>query len=404
MDAVLVLNAGSSSLKFASFDAGADRAARPIWRGRIARCADGVEWRVIDDDGEVISQSIDTERTGPFSLDAALAVLLGWLGAQPSNLSIRAIGHRVVHGGEQHHAPAVITDELHDALAQLVSMAPLHQPHSLQAIRQSRRLWPDAAQVACFDTAFHRTQPAVAQAFALPRELTESGIRRYGFHGLSFDYIASRLDSVLGPRGRGKVIVAHLGNGASLCAMVDGRSVAATTGFSTLDGLVMGTRCGNLDPGVVLHLQQERGLSVEAVSEMLYHRSGLLGVSGSSGDMRTLLGLMAAGDAHAAEAIELYVYRIVCEIGSLAAAMGGLDALVFTGGVGENAAPIRERVAAGCAWLGAAIDTTANRADLDLIHAKASRVAMAVIPTDEESVIATQTLQLLAAMNGLSAG
>jgi acetate kinase len=258
--------------------------------------------------------------------------------------------------------------------------------------------------VACFDTAFHRTQPAVAQAFALPRELTESGVRRYGFHGLSFAYIETRLDSVLGQRGRGKVIVAHLGNGASLCAMVDGKSVAATTGFSTLDGLVMGTRCGSLDPGVVLHLQQERGLSVEAVSELLYHRSGLLGVSGTSGDMRTLLGLMDEGDAHAAEAIELYVYRIVCEVGSLAAAMGGLDALVFTGGVGENAAPIRERVAIGCAWLGAAIDTTANRADLDLIHMDRSRVAMAVIPTDEESVIAAQTLQLLAAMNGLSAG
>lgn len=275
------------------------------------------------------------------------------------------------------------------ALEALVPWAPLHQPHNLLPIRRAARRWPGVTQVACFDTAFHCTQPAVAQAFALPRHIAEEGVRRYGFHGLSFESIAGRLGAVFGvPVGRGKVVVAHLGHGASLCAMANGCSIASTMGFSALDGLVMGTRCGTLDAGVVLHLMQHGGMTAQQVSDLLYNESGLLGVSGISSDMAVLL---ESTDARAAQAIDLFVYRAVAEIGAMAAALGGIDALVFTAGIGEHAAAVRARIVAGCGWLGAVLDEAANDIDLELIHAPSSRLAIAVIPTDEELVIATHT-------------
>ncbi|HSI56998.1 MAG TPA: acetate/propionate family kinase [Ideonella sp.] len=399
MDAILVLNAGSSSLKFAAYEAAAAAGElRLIGKGRIAQHGPEVELRVERADGMLLEQSTRTTAAQHFDHDQAMGRLFGWLDEHRGGLTLAAVGHRVVHGGQHHTAPVRVTDEVLSELDTLVPLAPLHQPYSLAAIRALRERMPALAQVACFDTAFHATQPPVAQAFALPREVTSAGVRRYGFHGLSYEFVASRLAEVVGEKAGGRVVVAHLGNGASLCALQGGRSVAATTGFSTLDGLMMGTRCGALDAGAVLYLLQQRGMSAQQVSDLLYLRSGLLGVSGLSGDMQVLLD---SDDPHAAEAVALFVYRVVCEIGALAAALGGLDALVFTAGIGANSSVIRARVCAGCAWLGAELDEDANAVDLELIHAPTSALRLAVIPTDEEQMIARHTLRCTAP--GLSA-
>lgn len=321
-----------------------------------------------------------------------MATILNWINARRDTLRLVAVGHRVVHGGRKYFAPVRVNDEVLHDLDTLVPLAALHQPHNLRSIRVLRETAPDLPQVACFDTAFHRTQPNVAQAFALPREISDAGVRRYGFHGLSYEYIATQLPRIFGARANRKIIVAHLGNGASLCALDDGKSVASSMGFSALDGLMMGTRCGTLDPGVVLYLLQELHMAPQDVSDMLYSRSGLLGVSGISSDMQTLL---ASTDPRAAEAIDLFVHRVVCEIGSLAAAMGGLDALVFTAGIGEHAAPIRDRICRACEWLGAALDEKANLGGQELIHASSSALWLAVVPTNEESMIAAHTLRCL---------
>lgn len=394
MEAILVLNAGSSSVKFAAFEAvAAPGELRLIGKGHVARVAAEIEWFIEDAQGSTLETSRTPCVGDRFDHDAAMARVLTWIDAHRDGVTLAAVGHRVVHGGAQYAAPVRVTDAVLRDLEALVPWAPLHQPHNLMPIRSVGKRWPGVAQVACFDTAFHHTQPAVAQAFALPRAITEAGVRRYGFHGLSCESIARRLTQVLGAQvGRGKVIVAHLGNGASLCAMVDAKSVASTMGFSALDGLVMGTRCGTLDAGVVLYLLQHLGMTAPQVSDLLYSHSGLLGVSGISSDMQALL---ASTDPRAAEAIALFVHRIVCEIGALTAAMGGVDALVFSAGIGEHAAAIRSRTVAGCAWLGAVIDETANDIDLELIHAPSSTLRLAVIPTDEESMIATQTLSIL---------
>lgn len=315
--ATLVLNAGSSTLKYALYDYEGGE----LQRGKF------------EHDG-----SIDNFCHG-------LTQLLDGLG----QITVKAVGHRVVHGGSEYGAPVLLDTRHIEALRRLASLAPLHQPHNLAGIDAVTRLLPAVPQVACFDTAFHHDQPAVAQCLGLTRELHEAGIRRYGFHGLSYEYIAGQLPAVLGERANGRVIVAHLGSGASLCAMRERRSVATTMGFSTLDGLLMATRCGNLDPGVLLYLMQERGMTTKAISELLYQRSGLLGISGLSGDMRTLL---ASDTSEAQEAIELFCYRVCRETGSLIAALGGLDALVFTGGIGEHAHEIRTRICAGLSWLG----------------------------------------------------
>ena len=276
--------------------------------------------------------------------------------------------------------------------SRLVPLAPLHQSHNLSPIRVIAEATPHLPQVACFDTAFHRSQSLLAQSFALPRELTAAGVRRYGFHGLSYEYIAARLRETEPVIAAGRVIVAHLGNGASLCAMRDGRSVASTMGFTAVDGLMMGTRTGALDPGVLLYLMDERGMNARQIEELIYSKSGLLGVSGISSDMRTL---RASPAPEAREAIDLFVYRIAREIGSLSAALGGLDGLVFTGGIGENDAATRREVAARCIWLGVEIDAAANEAAGPRIDAASSRVAVRVIPTDEERMIALHTLDVL---------
>jgi acetate kinase len=391
MDVILVLNAGSSSIKFGAFAFNpSDDGLQLRDKGEIAHVGSAVSFRVVDAAGAVVHDASTPVGDGEFDHRAALAQLFAWLGTR-GEYEVRAIGHRVVHGGDRHTAPVVVTDAVLHDLEALIPLAPLHQPHNLAPIRAARARWPDVVQVACFDTAFHVTQPDVARAVALPRAITERGVRRYGFHGLSYEYIATQLPRVLGDRHDGKVVVAHLGNGASLCALAAGRSVATTMGFSVLDGLVMGTRCGTLDAGVILYLLQHLHLDAEQLSEMLYHRSGLVGVSGVSGDMAVLL---ASDDPHAAEAIALFVYRIVVEIGALAAALGGLDALVFTAGIGEHAAAVRARVCAGCEWLGAVLDAHANDAQYEAIHAPTSRLRLAVIPTDEERMIAIHTRAL----------
>lgn len=392
MDAILVVNAGSSSVKFALFEpvAAADTP-KLIGKGRVARMGDHVELVVKGADGALLEKRQLACTSGSFDYDQAMALMVAWLAAHDSGRRVAAVGHRVVHGGQTYVNPVVLTADIQHALEAHVPLAPLHQPHNLNAIRLLGEHLPGVPHVACFDTAFHSTQPAVAQAFALPRELTEAGVRRYGFHGLSYEYIASQLPRVLGGQAGGRVIALHLGNGASLCAIHHGKSVASTMGFSALDGLMMGTRCGALDAGVVLYLLQQLKMSPQAVSDLLYKRSGLLGVSGISGDMQILL---QSDDWRAAEAIALFVHRIVCDIGSLAAAMGGVDALVFTGGIGQHAAPVRARICEGCEWLGARIDLNANDSGHEKIHAVSSALQLAVIPTDEELMIALHTQRL----------
>lgn len=306
---------------------------------------------------------------------------------------VAAVGHRVVHGGVRFAAPVRLDPATIDELDALTPLAPLHQPHNVSAIRAVADLVPAVPQVACFDTAFHRTQSDIAQMFALPRRYTDSGVRRYGFHGLSYEYIATVLPTFDATGAAGRTVAAHLGNGASLCAMSNGHSVATTMGFTPLDGLVMGTRCGAIDPGVLLYLIDHEGLSSRALEHLLYYESGLFGVSGVSSDMRELLASRAPS---AAEAVDLFVYRIARELGSLAAALGGIDALVFTGGIGEHAASIRARACRDAAWLGLELDTEANAVDGPRISTPASRVNAWVIPTDEELMIALHTRRVLA--------
>ena len=304
-----------------------------------------------------------------------------------------AVGHRVVHGGEHFVAPVRVDADILERLAALSPLAPLHQPHNLAAIRAIASLQPHLPQVACFDTAFHATLPWVARTCALPARIRDAGVRRYGFHGLSYEYIASVLPARLGGLADARVVVAHLGNGASLCALRERRSVATTMGFTALDGLMMGTRCGSLDAGVVMYLQSTLGMSLAQVEHMLYEESGLLGVSGLSADMRTL---EASDDPRAEAAIELFVHRISQELGALAAALGGLDALVFTAGIGEHSAGVRARVGAAAAWLGVAIDDDANRRHADRIDGARSRVSAHVIATDEELMLARHACAVLA--------
>jgi acetate kinase len=389
-DAILVLNGGSSSIKFALFEGHV----RPSREGLICEGEfDGIGHRAHfvakDHAGKSLADQ-DMQRAA--SHEDALAALLKWVDRQfPANRLIAA-GHRVVHGGSIYTAPVRIDASVVGELRRLIPLAPLHQPHSLAGIDAIAKLHPDLAQVACFDTAFHHTQPALAAAFALPRAITAEGVRRYGFHGLSYEYIASVLPDVLGAvAADGRVVVAHLGAGASLCAMHRRQSVATTMGFTPLDGLVMASRCGNLDPGVILYLTQEKGMTAQAVTDLLYHASGLLGVSGISDDMRTLL---ASDDPHASEAVDLFAYRIGRELGSLAASLGGLDALVFTAGIGEHAAEIRRRVCEYAAWLGVELDHAANAADRTGITTSTSRTSAWVIPTNEDLMIARHTWRL----------
>jgi acetate kinase len=389
-EALLVLNAGSSSLKFSLFRA--EDPPRPLLRGQIEGLLTNA--RFLARDGAAVIAEKQWPPGTRLGHQGAIEFLFAW--ARNGVLGehrIAGVGHRVVHGGERFTAPSLVDDTLVAALEALVPLAPLHQPHNVAAIKVVAAMAPAMRQVACFDTAFHRTQPPVAQAFALPRRYADEGVRRYGFHGLSYEYVSSVLsrdDS--GAAHPERTVVAHLGNGASMCAMHRGRSVATTMGFTALDGLMMGTRCGAIDPGVLLYLIEQHNMNGRALQELLYEHSGLLGVSGISSDMRTLL---ASSDVRAIEALDMFVYRISRELGSLAAALGGLDALVFTGGIGENAASIRARVCRDARWLGLELDEQANARGGPLISTADSHAAAWVIPTDEESMIALHTRRVL---------
>lgn len=385
---ILVLNAGSSSIKFALYDAASGPAL--VLHGQIEKIGLAPHLRITAPDGALIADT--TWHAEGFTHAVATREILSAADRLSAGRRIIAVGHRVVHGGLSHAEPVRIDAAVLDTLATLIPLAPLHQPHNLAPIRSLAADLPDLPQVACFDTAFHRGQPHLAQTFALPRKLTDTGVRRYGFHGLSYEFIVRRLREVAPDIAEGRVIVAHLGNGASLCAVHHGRSIASTMGFTALDGLMMGTRCGAIDPGVILYLLDHLKMTPTAIEDLLYRRSGLFGVSGLSSDMRTLRG---SADPHAREAIDLFIYRINREIGSLVAALGGLDALVFTAGIGENDAATRRAVVAGCAWLGARLDDTRNRAAEALISTGGSPVSVWCIPTDEERMIALHTMETL---------
>ncbi len=385
-NAILVLNAGSSSLKFSLFHCHELTDLSIIYQGHLAGIGSHPHFTVKDTKKQLLlSQSL------PIADHAqALTILLDWLAQHSTEFTLIAAGHRVVHGGALFCSPVSIDATVVEQLTQLIPLAPLHQPHNLAPIKLLHQLKPDLPQVACFDTAFHAHQPKVAQNFALPHHLTEQGIKRYGFHGLSYEYIAHRLPQIIGHMPA-KTIIAHLGNGSSLCALQQGHSVATTMGFTALDGLPMGTRCGAIDPGVLLHLLNQ-GMSVTTLTRLLYHESGLLGISGIDSDMQQLLN---NNSPQAIEAIELFVYRLNREIGALIAILGGLDTLIFTAGIGEHAAVIRMQVCQMMSWLGVELDEAANRENKTCISTTASKVSVWVIPTDEEKMIALHTYRLL---------
>ena len=383
-DAILTLNAGSSSLKFALFDI-ANAAVHLSVKGEAEKLDSTPHFMAEDADGE----SLADESWPGASFDMVIGKILDWATSHLGRDQLLAVGHRMVHGGPDHVAPERVTPDLLKALDAMVPLAPLHLPHNIAPIRAIAALRPNLTQVVTYDTAFHRTMPDVATRIAIPRRYEAEGVRRYGFHGLSYEYIAGRLAQVAPALARGRTIVAHLGNGASLCALLNGKSVDTTMGFSALDGLVMGTRTGDIDPGVLLYLQERDGMSVQALEHMLYNESGLKGVSGLSGDMRTLL---ASSDPNAKDALALFVFRMAREIGALIASLGGLDGLVFTAGIGEHASQIRALTVEKLGWLGAKLDTAANARDAEIISTGDSKLAVLVIPTNEEEMIARHTL------------
>jgi acetate kinase len=387
---IVVVNSGSSSVKFSVFRQRGG-ALEPDLRGQFEALFGRPRFVAKDSAGRTVAEQ-SWEEGRPFGHDGALQHLVAFLRTHVQDAHLAGVGHRVVHGGLLYSEPVRVDPKVLEALDRFVSLAPLHQPHNLAAIRAIAERAPDLPQIACFDTAFHRTNPELAQMFALPHELHEAGVRRYGFHGLSYEYIASTLPTVDPRAAAGRTVVLHLGNGASMCALEAGRSVASTMGFTAVDGLPMGTRTGSLDPGVVLYLLDDRGMEARAIEKLLYQQSGLLGVSGVASDMRTLL----ASDAPRARlAIDLFVYRVGRELGSLAAALGGLDAVVFTAGVGENSSEIRSRIGRAASWLGIELDEAANVAGRPRISTTASRVAAWTIPTNEELMIARHTQRLL---------
>ena len=388
-DAVLVINAGSSSIKFAGYGAAGAEEPTLIGKGQIEGIGSNPRFVVKDHEGRVLDEHSWTDG-GALAHEEAFRFIISWIERNASDVQLVAAGHRVVHGGLTYTSAVRIDDTVMSKLEELVALAPLHQPHNLAAIRAIAAVNPDLPQVACFDTAFHCTQPKLASMFALPRAMMERGIRRYGFHGLSYEYIARQLPTCVPHAAR--VIVAHLGNGASMCAMRDGHTIETTMGFTAVDGLPMGSRTGSLDPGVVLYWMQELGMDATAIETLLYKRSGLLGVSGISNDMRTLL---ASSDPRAHEAIDFFVYHIAKYFGALAAVLEGVDALVFTAGIGENAPEIREAVCRRLAWYGIELDVESNRRGDARITRTGSRVSVWVIPTDEEKMIAIHTLGVL---------
>ena len=391
-EAILVLNAGSSSLKFVLF-ARQDAVLEPAIRGQVQGLRTSPRFTAHDRQGATLAEKSWGEGTA-LGHDGAVAHLAEFLRAQEQSFELAAVGHRVVHGGMEFARPVRIDRKILAVLDSLVPLAPLHQPHNLAPIRLLLERQPALPQVACFDTSFHATNPDLARRFALPEELYEAGVRRYGFHGLSYEYIASVLPRHDSRAATGRTVVCHLGNGSSLCALEDGRSIASTMGFTALDGLPMGTRSGSLDPGVLLYLMDERGMGARELEDLLYNRSGLLGVSGVSSDMRELLD---SHDPRARLAVDLFVYRIRRELGSLAAALGGLDALVFTAGIGERSAVTRAAICERLAFLGVELDEEANGSaapDAELT-APGGRVAVHVIAAREDVVIAREARRAL---------
>ncbi len=385
---VLVLNAGSSSLKFALFEEG--DTPRALATGLVERIG-GAARITVEGPADDPLVAADLPHTQAADHAGALGAALDAISEHFPDAKVVAVGHRVVHGGMDFSAPVVITEGILSRLADFKPFAPLHQPHNLAGIHAAMVAFPSAVQVACFDTAFHRDHPFVNDTFALPRAYYEKGVRRYGFHGLSYEYVSGALKDSAPKLHAGRVVIAHLGNGASMCGLKNGHSVASSMGFSALDGLPMGTRSGQLDPGVVLYMMEEEGLGPREIGTLLYTQSGLLGMSGISHDMRTLL---ASDDPRAREAIDYFCFRIRRELGGLAAALEGLDAVVFTGGIGENAAPIRQQICANLGWIGIDIDAARNTAGETVISTPTSRVRVLVLPTNEELVIARAALGL----------
>lgn len=388
--AILTLNAGSSSIKFAVF---AHATLALLASGQVDRIGEdshGGSLRLHDAEGRpcVMRPVAEGELRDHRS---ALEAVLARLAAALPQIAVGAVGHRVVHGGPDFAVPLRLDAQSLRRLEDFAPFAPLHQPHNLAGIRAALEAFPEAVQVACFDTAFHRNHPFVNDTFALPREYFAKGVRRYGFHGLSYDYVTGELSQRFPLLAEGRVVIAHLGNGASMCAVQGGRSIASSMGFSALDGLPMGTRCGQLDPGVILYLLEQEGLDATAIADLLYRRSGLLGLSGLSNDMRTL----EASDTEGAhQAIDYFVFRVQRELGAMAAALGGLDALVFCGGIGEHSARIRDRVCARLAWMGIELDPYRNAQNATIVSSEQARTQVLVIPTNEELVIARATRNL----------
>jgi len=386
---ILVINAGSSSIKFSVFATLPDRTVSATAHGEVEGIGLEAHMTASDPGGRSL---VDRPVAGK-DHDEAFAAIHQWFAAETGGeAGFDGVGHRVVHGGMRYVDPVLVNDRVIAELALLIPLAPLHQPHNIAAIRAVATAAPDVRQVACFDTAFHHSQLAIAQEYGLPGALTAKGIRRYGFHGLSYEYIVSVLPSLLPDHADGRLVIAHLGNGASMCAIHHGRSVATTMGFSTVEGLLMGTRSGSIDPGVILYLLQHEGMDAKAIEHLIYQQSGLLGVSGLSSDMRTLI----ASDLPAAHnAIDLFVYRIRRELGSLAASLGGLDALIFTAGIGEHSPDIRARVCRDARWLGIILDEEANAKGAARLSIAESPTAAWMIPTDENLMIARHTRQVL---------
>jgi acetate kinase len=390
-DTILVVNAGSSSIKFSVYEVGAGRTLGLASKGQMDGIGTRQRLRVRDARGGALTDQKYAADDVP-DVPAAMERVGGWLRTSLDGVVPVAVGHRVTHGGPAYVAPVVVDQGVLAALEGLIPLAPLHQPYNVAPIRSIGARFPGLPQVVCFDTAFHRGHAAVADRYALPDTLYQEGVRRYGFHGLSYESVTRTLTRIAPEVAHGAVVVAHLGNGASMCAIRHGRSVDSTMGFTALDGLPMGTRCGQLDPGVVLHLLLERGWTPKAVERLLYRDAGLRGLSGVSNDVRDLLGSDAPG---ARLALDYFVYRIGRELGSLAAAMGGIDALVLTAGIGENSPEMRARICARAEWLGVHLDDVANRAGGPRISAPGSSVSVWVIPTDEELMIAEHTVEIV---------
>lgn len=385
-DVVLTLNAGSSSLKFALHALNAPLV--PVLRGKVTGLKRAPAFSVsVPQDANLPLPTLALDCTH----EEATVILLDWLAEHAAQHAIRAVGHRVVHGGTIFDGPTRVDADKLAQMAELTPLAPLHQPHNLAAVRLIAERSPDLPQVACFDTSFHATQPEVNRLFALPYDMSQQGLLRYGFHGLSYEFIASTLPEHLGTEAGGRVVVAHLGNGASLCALKDQKSVATTMGFTALDGLVMGRRSGRIDPGVILYLVQQRGMSVPEIDALLYQQSGLLGVSGISNAMQDL---EASDDPRAKLAIDLFCYRAACEIAGLIPAIGGLDALIFTAGIGENSAATRQAICDELSWLGVEVDRFANENGAVVISTPEASCKVLVVPTNEDAVIAQSTIRI----------